>query len=108
LFPLWMLKYLPNMPACHIGIRQDARGATNTIAQGDVSSLVALGEAADVIRRGAADVMITGGASSRLNLGDMLWRGGARLSRRADDPAAASRPFDAQRDGMIYGEGSAN
>lgn len=108
LFPLWMLKYLPNMPACHIGIRQDARGATNTIAQGEASSLMALGEAAEVIRRGAADVMITGGSSSRLNMGDMLWRAGARLSRRNDDPAAASRPFDSKRDGMVYGEGSAN
>jgi 3-oxoacyl-[acyl-carrier-protein] synthase II len=108
LFPLWMLKYLPNMPACHIGIRQDARGANNTIAQGDVSSLLALGEAADVIRRGHADVMITGGASSKLNISDILWRVGARLSRRVDDPAAACRPFDADRDGMVYGEGAAN
>jgi 3-oxoacyl-[acyl-carrier-protein] synthase II len=107
LFPLWMLKYLPNMPACHIGIRQDARGANNTIAQGDVSSLLALGEAADVIRRGWADVMITGGASSKLNISDILWRVGARLSRRVDHPAGACRPFDADRDGMVYGEGAA-
>lgn len=107
LFPLWMLKYLPNMPACHIGIKQDARGPTNTIAQGDVSSLLALGEATDVIRRGWADVMIAGGTSSRLNLSDMLWRMGARLSRRLDNPAAACRPFDADRDGMVYGEGAA-
>ena len=107
LSPLWMLKYLPNMPACHIGIKQDARGATNTIAQGDVSSLMALGEAADVIRRGWADVMITGGTSSRLNISDILWRVGARLSRRVEDPAGACRPFDANRDGMVYGEGAA-
>ena len=40
LYPLWMLKYLPNMPACHIGIRYDARGPNNTIAEGDVSSLL--------------------------------------------------------------------
>lgn len=108
LFPLWMLKYLPNMPACHIGIRQDARGANNTIAQGDVSSLLAVGEAADVIRRGWADVMITGGTSSKLNISDILWRVGARLSRRVEDPAGACRPFDAGRDGMVYGEGAAN
>ncbi len=43
MYPLWMLKYLPNMPACHIGIRYDARGPNNTIAEGDVSSLLALG-----------------------------------------------------------------
>lgn len=108
LFPLWMLKYLPNMPACHIGIRQDARGANNTIAQGDVSSLMALGEAADMIRRGWADVMITGGTGSKLNISDILWRVGARLSRRTEDPARACRPFDSDRDGMVYGEGAAN
>ena len=68
LYPLWMLKYLPNMPACHIGIRYDARGPNNTIAEGDVSSLLALGEAADVIRRDQADVMIVGGTGSRINL----------------------------------------
>jgi 3-oxoacyl-[acyl-carrier-protein] synthase II len=37
MYPLWMLKYLPNMPACHIGIRYDARGPNNTISEGDVS-----------------------------------------------------------------------
>ena len=44
LFPLWMLKYLPNMPACHVGIAQDARGPNNTITLGDASSLSALAE----------------------------------------------------------------
>ena len=58
MYPLWLLKYLPNMPACHVGIRYDARGPNNTIAQGDVSSLLAVAEASDVIRRDLADVMI--------------------------------------------------
>ena len=85
LYPLWMLKYLPNMPACHIGIRYDARGPNNTIAEGDVSSLLALSEAADVIRRGHADVMIVGGTGSRINISDLMWhqRGTARHQRQA-------------------------
>lgn len=107
LFPLWMLKYLPNMPACHIGIRQDARGPTNTIAHGDASSLLALAEAVHVIRRGQADVMFAGGTSSRLDISDLLWHGGARLAQTDAPPETISRPFDASRQGMVVGEGSA-
>ena len=51
LFPLWMLKYLPNMPACHIGIKHDARGPNNSLVQGEASSLAALVEAARLIER---------------------------------------------------------
>ncbi len=61
LFPLWMLKYLPNMPACHIGVGQDARGPNNTITLGDVSSLSALAEAVRILERGQADALIVGG-----------------------------------------------
>ncbi len=106
IFPLWMLKYLPNMPACHIGIAQDARGPNNTLTLGDVSSLSAAAEAVRVIERGAADAMIVGGAGSRIHP-TMLFRGGLfELSRRSDNPAGASRPFDATRDGMVNGEGA--
>lgn len=108
LYPLWMLKYLPNMPACHIGIRYDARGPNNTISLGEASSMLALAEAADVIRRGHADIMITGGTGSRLNVTDFIWHGGARLGFNGKlPPEAVSRPFDAQRTGMVYGEGAA-
>ena len=108
LYPLWMLKYLPNMPACHIGIRYDARGPNNTIAQGDVSSLLAIGEAVDVIRRGHADVMIVGGTGSRINMSDVTWHRGARLATGENlSPDEVCRPFDADRTGLVYGEGSA-
>jgi 3-oxoacyl-[acyl-carrier-protein] synthase II len=108
LYPLWMLKYLPNMPACHIGIRYDARGPNNTIAEGDVSSLLALSEAADVIRRGHADVMIVGGTGSRINVSDLMWHSGARLATNGKlPPAAVCRPFDAGRNGQVNGEGAA-
>ncbi|WP_425395968.1 beta-ketoacyl-[acyl-carrier-protein] synthase family protein [Aeoliella sp.] len=106
-YPLWMLKYLPNMPACHIGIRHDARGPTNTIALGDASSVLSVAEAAHVIRRGQADLMFTGGVSSRLAISDLIWHRGARLAQTNDPPESISRPFDAKRSGMVMGEGAA-
>jgi 3-oxoacyl-[acyl-carrier-protein] synthase II len=105
--PLWMLKYLPNMAACHIGIARDARGPINTIVHGDVSSLLAIIEAASVISRGQADVMLAGGASSMLSQVDLAWHGSANLSQNIANPAAACRPFDALRDGAVGGEGAA-
>jgi 3-oxoacyl-[acyl-carrier-protein] synthase II len=107
IYPLWMLKYLPNMPACHVAIAYDARGPNNSIALGDASSLLAIIEGVEIIRRGSADRLIVGGSSSRVNLTDILWRGDSRLSHRIDQPEAASRPFDANRDGMVLGEGAA-
>lgn len=107
LYPLWMLKYLPNMAACHIGIAFDARGHNNTIVQGEASSLLALIECVTTIERGRADVMISGGTGSRLGLTAMMYRGDSNLSHRQDDPAGASRPFDRDRDGMVNGEGAA-
>jgi 3-oxoacyl-[acyl-carrier-protein] synthase II len=106
IYPLWLLKYLPNMPASHIGIARDARGPSNTLTLGEVSGLAAVCEAVRVIQRGQADAMIAGGASARLN--PVVWtrREACQLSRRLDDPAAACRPFDADRDGIVYGEGA--
>jgi 3-oxoacyl-[acyl-carrier-protein] synthase II len=106
-FPLWMLKYLPNMAACHIGIALDARGPNNTITLGDASPLLAISEAATVIARGHADVMLAGGTGSRLNITPLTYRGVGNLSHHQEDPAAASRPFDARRDGLVNGEGAA-
>lgn len=107
IYPLWMLKYLPNMACCHIGISRDARGPINTIVQGDVSSLIAIIEAADVVARGHAQVMIAGGASTMLAPIDLAWHGGSGMSRNIENPAAACRPFDADRDGSVASEGSA-
>ena len=104
--PLWMLKYLPNMAASHISIALDARGPSNSICQGEVSGVLALIEAADLIQRGAADVVIAGGTGSQMALTAMLYRGTDSLSKRIMEPEKASRPFDADRDGMVAGEGS--
>jgi 3-oxoacyl-[acyl-carrier-protein] synthase II len=105
--PLWLLKQLPNMPACHVAIEHDARGPNNTITSCESSALLALAEAMRIIERGAADAMIVGACSSyiqpleitRLNLYEGLSRG--------EDPAHSCRPFDKYRDGTVVGEGAA-
>lgn len=106
LFPLWMLKHLPNMPACHIAIAHDARGPNNTFTLGEASALHALEEATRYIERGWADLMLAGGTGSRLNISALLFRGAEQLTRWPGDPTQASRPFDARRDGSVNGEGA--
>ncbi len=106
--PLWLLKYLPNMPACHISILYDLRGPNNSITQSEAASVLAIGEAYRIIARGAADVMIAGGCDSKVNPLSMvrLCQSGL-LSKRNDAPAEACRPFDADRDGGAPAEGAA-
>lgn len=104
--PLWMLKYLPNMAASHISIAVDARGPSNSICQGAASGLLAVIEAASLITRGAADIVIAGGTGSQMALTAMLYRGTELLSSSIGDAATASRPFDKNRDGMVVGEGA--
>jgi 3-oxoacyl-[acyl-carrier-protein] synthase II len=106
--PLWMLKYLPNMPACHATIIYDVQGPSNTQIPGDTAGAVALGEALRILRRGAADVMIVGGSEAKVNpLSLSRFNLFAQYSRRNDDPEGAIRPFDRTRDGTAPGEGTA-
>lgn len=105
MYPLWMLKFLPNMVGSHVGIANDARGPSNTIAHDNVSSLLAAAESVRIIQRGHADVMVCGGVGSRLDLTHLQYRVSTNLSHRHDNPSAASRPFDADRDGIVNGEG---
>ena len=108
LFPLWLLKYLPNMLACHVSIFRDARGPNNTITTGDAASMQALGEAFQVIQRGSADVFLAGGGDSRLMpLSILRFEMLGQLSRRNDTPERAVLPFDADRDGFVPAEGAA-
>lgn len=106
LFPLWMLKYLPNMAACHIGIACDARGPNNSVVEGGASSLLALLEASQAILRGHADVMICGGSGSTASMGALAFRGCHHLSQWKGPADEAPRPFDARRDGTLPGEGA--
>jgi len=106
LTPLWLLKFLPNMLACHVTIVHDAQGPSNTITCGEASSHLAIGEAFRTITRGAADVCICGGAESKANPMALLRQGlGRRLSTHNDTPAQACRPFAANRDGTVVSEG---
>lgn len=105
--PLWFLKHLPNMPACHITIQHDIRGPNNTITESDVSDLLAIIEAAKYIQRGWTDIMITGGVGSRLRTTPFLRSFIGQVSRRNAEPERACRPFDRDRDGAVNGEGAA-
>jgi 3-oxoacyl-[acyl-carrier-protein] synthase II len=105
--PLWMLKYLPNMLACHISILHDARGPNNSITASDVASLLALGEAYRILLRDQADFFLVGGAESKINPLSMVRQClFEHLSRRNEEPAKACRPFDRCRDGLVLGEGA--
>jgi 3-oxoacyl-[acyl-carrier-protein] synthase II len=105
--PLWMLKYLPNMLACHVSILHNAQGPNNTITENDVASLLALGEAARALRRDQADFFLVGGADSKINPLSMVRHTlFLALSRRNEAPEQASRPFDRGRDGIVPGEGA--
>src|SRR4051812_7643897 len=92
LFPLWMLKYLPNMAACHIGIASDAHGPNNSIVEGGASSLLALLEAASAITRGHADVMISGGSGSSASISALSFRGAEALTKWGGPPEESPRP----------------
>src|SRR5690349_17426541 len=103
--PLWMLKYLPNMPSCHASITLDLRGPSNTHTQSDAASTLALGEAYRIIQRDVADVMLVGGTESKMNpLSQTRHNLFQQLSKRTDDPTRAHRPFDRDRDGSVLGE----
>lgn len=106
--PLWMLKYLPNMPACHVSILHDAQGPSNSVTESEVAGLLALAEAARIVRRDQADVMLVGGADSKVNPLSMVRQSlFGHLSRRNETPDQACRPFDRDRDGLVIGEGGA-
>ncbi|MDO4570021.1 MAG: beta-ketoacyl-[acyl-carrier-protein] synthase family protein [Planctomycetia bacterium] len=107
MFPLWMLKYLPNMTPCHIAIAYDMRGPNNTLVIGEPGGLSALVEASRVLRRGAADVMLAGGCASCTMPSAWFRYDLFQLSKHFDDPQKAYRPFDANRDGLVLGEGAA-
>jgi 3-oxoacyl-[acyl-carrier-protein] synthase II len=105
--PLWMLKYLPNMLACHVAILHDAQGPNNTITENEVASLLALGEACRIINRDQADFFLVGGADSKLNPLSLVRHSlVVPLSRRNEAPERACRPFDRGRDGIVLGEGA--
>jgi len=106
--PLFMAMVLPNMVSSNVSIMLGAKGYNSTVATACAGGTTAIGEALEVIRRGAADVMLAGGADApicEMTLVGMSMIGA--MSTRNDEPTKASRPFDKDRDGFIAAEGGA-
>jgi len=96
---------LPDMLAGLIAIQMGAKGPNFAVASACATAGHALGEAAEIIRRGDADVMLAGGSEAPLTRIGLAAFGSMRaLSRRNDEPQRASRPFDAERDGFVLAE----
>jgi 3-oxoacyl-[acyl-carrier-protein] synthase II len=105
--PLWLLKYLPNMPACHVAIYNDLRGPNNSITQREASANLALAEAYTTIVRGASDIMLAGATGSRVHaLRSLHIVLQEEVAADGDDPARLCRPFDLHRTGLVLGEGA--
>lgn len=108
LFPLWLLKHLPNMLSSHLAILHQAEGPCNTITTACAAGTQAIGEAFRLIARDDADVMLAGGSDSRLEpLMLVAYAALGALSRSQRPSHEVSRPFDRERDGFVLGEGAA-
>ena len=119
--PLWLLKYLPNMPASHVAIYNDLRGPSNSITFREPSANLAVGEAWATIRRGMADTMLAGATGSSVGPLRALHAAGYITQASHDvadgngavpakgtnqnSSATACRPFDGRRTGAVMGEG---
>ena len=105
--PFLIPMMISNMASGHVSIRHNVRGPNTSTVSACTSSAHSLGLAYDLLRRGEADVMITGGTEAPICDSALAGFGNMRaLSRRNDDPAHASRPFDKERDGFVMGEGA--
>ncbi|MCZ6835650.1 MAG: beta-ketoacyl synthase N-terminal-like domain-containing protein [Planctomycetota bacterium] len=108
LTPLWLLKYLPNMLACHVTIVHDCRGPSNTITCCETSGALSLGESMRVIERDDADACLTGGTEFKLNPMAMYRQQCAQrlaMTNGDEDPTSVVRPYDAHAKGTVLGEG---
>lgn len=104
--PLWLLKYLPNLPAAHVAIFNDLRGPNNSLTLREVSSAIALGEAFRTVQRGHADAMLGGATGTKVNPMRTMHAALQEDIARGDNPAELSRPFDRDRSGAVLGEGA--
>ena len=107
LTPLWLLKYLPNMLACHVTIIHDTQGPSNTITCAEASSGLSIGESLRVIQRDSADLCFCGGAESKLNPLSFLRQDytGRYYAGGAEDAKGAVKPFSKNAEGSVVGEG---
>jgi len=105
--PFFIPSAIVNLASGHISIRYGARGPNSATATACSASAHAIGDSFKIIERGAAEMMICGGTEATITpMGVGGFSSMKALSTRNDDPAHASRPFDAQRDGFVVGEGA--
>jgi 3-oxoacyl-[acyl-carrier-protein] synthase II len=106
--PFFIPMILPNTVPAYFAIENNLQGPNFTVVSACASANHSMGEAFEIIKRGDADVMFTGGAESAIC--EIIYAGFGNmkaLSTRNDDPKAASRPFDKGRDGFVMSEGAA-
>jgi 3-oxoacyl-[acyl-carrier-protein] synthase II len=105
--PFFIPAAIINLAAGQVSIRFGARGPNSATCTACSASAHAIGDAGEIIRRGAADVMIAGGSESAITpMGVGGFAALRALSTRNDEPERASRPFDRDRDGFVMGEGA--
>jgi 3-oxoacyl-[acyl-carrier-protein] synthase II len=105
--PFFIPSAIVNLASGHISIRYGAKGPNSATATACSASAHAIGDSFKIIERGAAEMMICGGTEATITpMGVGGFASMKALSTRNDDPAHASRPFDAQRDGFVVGEGA--
>lgn len=106
--PFLIISSLVNMPSHQVSTWSGAKGPISTVVTACATGTQAVGEAAEYIRRGAADIMISGGVETPVHFAPLAGFLAMRvLSTRNEDPAGACRPFDASRDGLVMSEGGA-
>ena len=106
--PFFIPSAIVNLASGHISIRYGAKGPNSATATACSASAHAIGDSFKIIERGAADMMISGGTEATITpMGIGGFAAMKALSTRNDDPAHASRPFDAGRDGFVMGEAGA-
>ena len=105
--PFFIPMMISNMAAGNVAIYANAKGPNLNTVTACASGTTAIGEAFETIKRGAADIMIAGGTEASITPSALAGFGNMKaLSTRNDDPQAASRPFDKDRDGFVIGEGA--
>ena len=105
--PFFITMYVPDMAAGFVSLALGARGPNFAPVSACATGANAIGEAAEMIRHGRVTAMLAGGTECGITpLAVGAFANMHALSRRNDDPATASRPFDAERDGFVIGEGA--
>ncbi len=105
--PYQAIESLCNMPAFHVGLEHGCLGPLSTVVTACAAGTQALGEGLELIRRGNVDIVLAGGTEAQVN--PLFFSGFTAmkvLSVRNNEPTRASRPFDAERDGFVIGEGA--